>query len=144
MAVVAETNAISADPAIIESTLTANEFDIYRDHRSAAAAEHLVVRRGNRHCYVIFRRDRRKGLPFFASILYVSNPDLFRQSVRSVSRTLLFRHGVLATLVELRLVGGRCPWSIRLRSARPKMFKSPKLTPEMIDYLYSELVLLPW
>ena len=29
-------------------------------------------------CYVMFRKDRRKNLPLFASILYVGNPELFR------------------------------------------------------------------
>ncbi len=65
---------ISSDPRVIEATLTPEELAIYHDHRDAAAAHHLVVRRGDDHCYVIFRRDRRKNLPIFASILYVSNP----------------------------------------------------------------------
>ena len=42
------------------------------------AARHVVLIRGDEWCYVMFRRDRRKNLPLFASVLYVSNPALFR------------------------------------------------------------------
>jgi hypothetical protein len=135
---------ITSDPSEIEAALTAEELQIYRDHASAPAARHVLVRRGGEHCHVIFRHDRRKNLPIFASILYVSNPALFRASIRPFARTMLVRHRVLATLAELRVVGGRPSMSLRLRRSRSKMFKSPVLTPEMIDYLYSELVLLPW
>ena len=96
--------------------------------RSRARPERPIIsccNSGDESCYVVFRRDRRKSLPFFASILYVSNPDLFRTMVRPFVRHLLLRHGVLATLAELRIVSHR-PWlSILLRSPRPKMFKSP-------------------
>ena len=57
---------------------------------------------------------------------------------------MLLRHRVLATLAELKLVGERPNLSVQLRTSRPKMFKSENLTAEMIDYLYSELVVLPW
>jgi hypothetical protein len=54
------------------------------------------------------------------------------------------RHGVLATLIELRVVRYRPRFSVMLRASRRKMFKSPHLEPEQIDYLYSELVCVPW
>jgi hypothetical protein len=49
----------------------------------------------------MFRKDRRKGLPLFASILHVSNAGLFLKMVRPLARHLLIHHGALATLVEL-------------------------------------------
>lgn len=135
---------ISSDPAVIERTLTGHERDRYRDHAGAAAARHLVLVRDDRSCYVIFRKDRRKDLPLFASILHVSDPALFRELARPLSRHLLLRHGALATLAELRVVTHRPRWSLRLPSARQKMFKSPRLEPHQIDYLYSELVCVAW
>jgi hypothetical protein len=137
-------SAISSDPAVIEATLAGPERSLYRDHLDAAAAHHLVLTRGAVSCYVIFRKDRRKNLPLFASILYVSDPDLFRAMARRVSRHLLMRHGALATLAELRVVGHRPRFSVVLRTSRRKMFKSPHLEPEQIDNLYSELVCVPW
>jgi hypothetical protein len=137
-------NRISSDPALIERTLKGRELEIYRDHASTKAARHLVMIRGAESCYVVFRKDRRKSLPFFASILHVSNPRLFSKMVRPLARHLLIHHLVLATLAELRVVGDR-PWpSFRLPSARPRMFKSTRLEPDQIDYLYSELVCVAW
>jgi hypothetical protein len=137
-------HAISSDPAVLDSTLTGPDLELYRDHAGTAAARHLVLRRGARWCYVIFRRDRRKRLPLFASVLYVSDPELFRDMLRPFARHLLLRYGVLATLAELRVVKSRPRWSVGLRSARPKMFRSERLRPEQIDNLYSELICVAW
>lgn len=135
---------VSADPAVLAATLKGRELEIYRDHADAAAARHLVLTHGDRWCYVIFRRDRRKGLPGFASVLHVSDPDLFGRMAHRVSRHMLLRHGVLVALVERR-IGGVPRWPrFRLRSPRTKMFKSADLSPDKIDDLYSELVCLPW
>lgn len=135
---------ISGDRAMVERTLTGRQLEIYHDHANAGAARHLVLVRGDEWCYVIFRKDRRKRLPLFASILHVSNPALFHESSRAVSRHLLLRHGVLATLAEVRLVGARPRLSVILGTPRRKMFKSATLGPDDIDNLYSELVCVAW
>jgi hypothetical protein len=135
---------VRADPATIERTLRGRELEIYRDHAGTAAARHLVLIRGGEHCYVIFRKDRRKGLPLFASILYVSNPELFRAMAGSVGRHLLLRHGIPATLLERAVVARPPRLSATVASPRRKMFRSPDLEPAQIDYLYSELVCLSW
>jgi hypothetical protein len=92
----------------------------------------------------MFRRARRKDLPFFAAILHVSNPELFRRAIRPLTRHLLIHHGVLATLAELRIVGTRPRASLMLPSPRPKMYRSASLEPSQIDDLYSEMVCVPW
>lgn len=135
---------VSGDPRVIERTLTGEQLALYRDHKGAAAAHHLVLRRGGQWCYVVFRRDRRRRLPLFASILHVSDPVLFRRMLRPLARHLLLRHGVAATLVELRLAGRRPAGSLRLGGARRKMFRSARLGADQIDYLYSELVCVAW
>lgn len=135
---------VSADPAVIEDTIAGDDLERYRDHAGAAAARHLVLVRGDEWCYVVFRKDRRKRLPFFASILYASNPELLRAMDGRLSRHLLLRHGVLAILAELRVVKRRPRLSLMLRSPRRKMVKSDHLTPDQIDYLYSELVCVAW
>ena len=135
---------ITADPAQIERHVAGAELERYRDHVHAAAAHHALLLRGDEWCYVVFRKDRRKNVPAFASILHVSNPGLFAAMARPFARWLLVHHRVLATLAELRVVRQRPTPSVRLRSARPKMFKSPRLAPEQIDYLYSELVCVAW
>jgi hypothetical protein len=93
----------------------------------------------------VFRRDRYKRLPVFASVLHVSNRDLFRRMARPFARHLLLRHGLLGMLAELRVVGQRPRPSVLLRKPpRPRMFRSAHLRPDQIDYLYSELVCVAW
>lgn len=135
---------IITDPASIEAALEERDRAVYRDHAKACAAHHLVVTRGGRPCYVVFRRDRRKGLPLFASILHVSDRALFRAASRHVLSHLLTRHRIPATFLEHRIVGYRPSWGLRLRVPRAKMYRSDHLQAEQIDYLYSELVSVPW
>jgi hypothetical protein len=135
---------VSADPAVIESTLKGEDLQIYRDHAAAAAARHVVLIRGDRYCHVIFRTDRRKDLPFFASILHVSDPELFTAMRRRFQSHLLVRHRVLAMLAEIRVIGHRPPLSRPLSNPRRKMFRSAELSAHDIDYLYSELTCLSW
>ena len=90
-------------PGEITERLEGRNLALYEDHAPAAAAGHLVLVRGADTCYVLFRRDRRKNLPLFASLIYVSDPVLFRTGQRPVHRHLLFRHRIPFTLVELRV-----------------------------------------
>lgn len=135
---------VSADPSRLEHTLEGTELQVYRDHVGAAAAHHMLLTRGEQSCYVIFRKDRRKGLPLFASILYVSNPDLFKAMTGPLACHLLLRHRVAAMLLERVVIDHRPRLSRTLDSPRRKMFRSPTLGPARIDYLYSELVCVPW
>jgi hypothetical protein len=135
---------ISTDLDVIESRLSGERLELFRDHMRAPAARHVLLRIGDESCYVVYRRDRRKNLPVFASILHVSDPAVFRRGVRALSRHLLVRRGVLATLTELRIVGHRPMPSFMLRTARPKMYRSKHLGPEHIDNMYSELVCVKW
>jgi hypothetical protein len=117
---------------------------IFEDHRETLAAHHLVVSDGDHHCYLMFRRDRRKRLPLFGTVLHVSDADLFRRTAPAVAAHLLIRYGLPVTLVEERLIGGRPAGSVRLGGSRPKMFRSERLGPDDVDYLYSELTCVAW
>jgi hypothetical protein len=126
---------ISDDPEVIEGTLTGTELKLYQDHTKALMAHHLVLIRGNDSCYVMYR----KGAPALAVILHVGNPDLFHRALVPLTRHLLIRHGLMATLAELRIIEHRPHLSFKLRSW-PRMYRSASLEPGQIDYLYSELV----
>ena len=131
-------------PAQIEAALSDRDLQVYRDHRSAAAALHFVVRVGEESCYVIARRERRKGLPLFASLLHVSDPAVLARAGHAPYRHLLVRHRALVTLAEGR-VAGRPPRLSRQQAApRPRMFRGDGLSPRSVDYLYSELMCVPW
>ena len=133
-----------SDPHEVLDRLEGHERTLYEDHVGAAAAHHLALVRDRDACYVVFRRDRRKGLPLFASLIYVGNPALFEAGQQLVYRHLLLRHGIPFTLVELRVSRSRPRPAVMLRSPRPKMYRSPTLAADQIDYLYSELACVSW
>ena len=135
---------VSSDASVLSATLGGEDLRIYGDHQRAAAARHVVLLSGGEHCYVMYRKDTRKGLRVFATVLHVGNPALFHRYSRHLSRYLLLHEGAAATLAEVRVVGERPPAAVTLRTSRPKMFRSPTLGPENIDYLYSELTCLAW
>lgn len=134
---------ITADPRVITRTLAGSDLKIYRDHERALASHHLVLTRGRQTCYVLYRKYRYKRAPLFALILHVSNPALLRRALIPLTRHLLVRHGLVATLAELRTVGYRPALAFTLNNW-PKMYLSDRLEPGQIDYLYSELACVPW
>jgi hypothetical protein len=135
---------VSTDPAVIDSVLTGRDREVYRDHVRAGAAHHVVMRRGSDCCYVMFRHERRKGLPVFVSLLHVSDPRLFRAMIRTFSSHVLLRHRALATLIDHHVVPLPLWPTVPVRRGRPKMFRSTRLQAADIDYLYSELACVPW
>ena len=134
---------ISADPDVIEKTLAGAELELYRDHARALAVHHHVLIRGQDSCYVMYREFRHKDVPLYAVLLHVSNPDLFHRAMITLTRHLLVRHRLVATLSELRIIGYQPRLSFKL-NAWPKMYRSASLEPEQIDNLYSELACVPW
>jgi hypothetical protein len=135
---------VTSDRNALERALTGAQAQIYQDHADLAAAQHLLLTRGGATCHVIFRKDRRKGLPLFASILYVSDPALFRSMFRQVGAHLLVRHGIPATLAEPRITGGHLPGGRLLSNPRRKMVRGDGFDDNDVDYLYSELVSVSW
>ncbi len=133
---------ISADPDVIGGILAGTELELYRDHAQALAAHHIVLIRGRDSCYVMYRKTRLKGMPI-AQIVHASNPALFRRAVIPLTRHLLVRHRLPATLAELRIIGRRPPLAFRVTSW-PKMYRSDSLEPGLIDDLYSESLCIPW
>ncbi len=136
---------IIADPARIESLLRGDDLRIYHDHRTAAAARHIVAVHGERIGYLVVRRDRRRNLPLFASVLHAGGDRALLRTAWPQLRTQLLRTlHTPVTLAELRVLGFEPPLSIPLRKSRPKMFRSSTVTASDIDLLYSELTLLTW
>jgi hypothetical protein len=134
---------ITSDPDTIESTLTGSERRLYHDHAQTLATRHLVLIRGNEHCYLMYREFRFGDVPVFAVVLHVSNPDVFHRALVPLTRHLLVRRRLVATIAELRVIERRPRLSFKLNDW-PKLYRSADLTPDRIDYLYSELQCVPW
>lgn len=136
---------VTGDPAFLAATLRGEDAVIYRDHRDAAAARHVVAATGADYAYLVIRRDRRKGVPVFATPLHAGgNRELLRSAWPAVASHLLIRHRLIATLAEERILGFTPRWGILQPAPRVKMFRSPVVSAEHVDYLYSELALVEW
>lgn len=131
--------------ADIEAVLSGADLAAYRDHADSAAARHVVAVVDGRPCWVVFRAVRRKRVRLFASVLHVSDRDLFRAVAPAVYRHVLLAHGLPFTLLQTRVSGPR-PWhSVPLSAQRPTMYLSRTgEPPETVSYLYSELTQVPW
>ena len=135
---------VVTDSAAVDAALSEHDRHIHRDHSNAAAARHVVVEARGRTCYVVYRRVRRKRLPLFGRVLYLSDPDAFRAIAGRLGRHLLWRRAIPFLLVEHRVTGVP-PWhAVALRTSRPAMMRSSTLGPTDVDYLYSELTCVPW
>ncbi|NPC97936.1 hypothetical protein HOQ23_14285 [Nocardioides sp. zg-DK7169] len=127
----------------IDARLEGEQQRIFRDHRGAAGAHHVLVLAGAEQCYVVYRRDRRRGLRLFATLLHVGDPDVLARHLGVLRRHLLAR-GLPVTLAELRVLGTRPAGSVLLEHPRPKMFRGPDVPASAVDDLYSELTLVAW
>ncbi|MEZ0340668.1 hypothetical protein ACAG25_11870 [Mycobacterium sp. pV006] len=137
---------VITEPRVVERTLVGSQRQIYRDHVCALAARQLVLAHDGATCHVMYREFRHAVGTGYAMILYVSDPLVFRRCLRALTRHLLLRRGLIATLIEIRILGDRSDvpsWCFRLRDRR-KMYRSDSLAEHQIDYLYSELVTVPW
>jgi hypothetical protein len=125
---------VSSSPAVIEEWLTGDDLAVYRHHAASTAAEHVVLVSDGQPCHVMVRKLGRH-----AYVLYVSDRTMFQEMVRPLARHLLLHGGYIATLAELRVVGGQPPLSrIKPLKGHRRMYRSSTLRPDQIDYLYSE------
>jgi hypothetical protein len=127
-------------PGDIEAALHGDALEVYRDHAGFPWLRHALVGRPGHWCHVIYKRREFKGLPT-ASILYLSDPGVFRRGWRRLGAHFLAR-GMVSTQVEARWLG-QPPWPSAIRSGfNAKLFLSDRLQPAQIDVLYSETVAL--
>lgn len=135
---------VTEDPTAIEGMLKDHDAEVFRDHRHAAGARHLLLVRGGAYAYLMYRRDRRKQLPVFASPIYAGGDRDLMSSDWAAVTSHLARRGFAMTLAERRILGFR-PTGVgrQLGQPRPKMYRGD-IAPEDVDYVYSELSLLQW
>ena len=128
----------------LERVLVDRDADVYRDHRGAAAVEHLLVEGLGEYGYLMFRRDRRKGLRLFATPLFVGGSAACIESAWGAIRSHLLGKGLVFTLAEHRVLGFSSGLGTALAHPRPKMFRGDGICADEVDYLYSELTLVAW
>ncbi|MDQ7992122.1 MAG: hypothetical protein AAGC63_03520 [Propionicimonas sp.] len=135
---------LTTDPEVLRRVLRGRDAAVFADHEHAAATRHVLVQSGAGYGYLVFRRDRRKGLRLFATPLYAGgDPECLRRGWRRIGSYLLLRCGLPVTLAEPRILGFRPGPGRRLGKPRARMVRGvPDL--DGVDYLYSELALVEW
>jgi hypothetical protein len=130
-----------AGPSVIEQVLSPEDVKIYFDHRDLSWLSHLALGRPGDYCYVVYKKDRLKGLPG-ARVLAVSDPERFIQYRWVLGGHLLLRRGLLYTRIESRLLHRVPTLGIELAGYRSKVFRSDTLSEADISNLYTEIVAL--
>lgn len=125
----------------IDKVLPDNAAKIFRDNCGFPWLQYVAVGRPGAFCLVIFRQGVLKKLPC-ANIIGLSDPALFLQYQRTLGNYLLFRFGMVTTLVESRFLTASPLFSVRLSGYIEKMYHSDTLKDSDITNLYSELVCL--
>lgn len=124
----------------IEANLTGTALQIFRDHAVFPWLNQLLIGTEGNWCNVIYKRVTFKRLPA-AQILYLSDRVVFDRHFRRLSSHFLFS-GLISTHVECRFLM-KSPWPSAIRSGfNAKVYLSPTLTDQDIDYLYSETMAL--
>ena len=135
---------LTNDPETLGRVLVGRDALVYGDHRDAAAVEHLLVEGDGDYGYLMFRRDRRKGLRLFATPLFAGGSPASIESAWGVIRAHLLRKGLVFTLAEHRILGFSRGLGAELANPRPKMSRGDGIPADEVDYLYSELTLVAW
>lgn len=126
------------DAAAFEAALDETQRQIYRDHAPYRCG-HMLIERGDRRSYVVTVRRGRGGRAF-ADVLHASDPSLFVEAVAHTHVPLWRAHRTFLTGIDRRLVEHVPAATYVYRGLRPLQYRSPTLTLNDIDTLYSELV----
>jgi len=127
---------------VIRTKLGGNDLTIFDDHQGLKCL-HLLLESDNSYCYVVLKQTKRKNLPF-AKVHYLSNVNVFHQSMESLVANICVHFRVFGVMVDERYIQGRkFRASMKYPHQRKAFFKSNSVANEnRIDTLYSELVIL--
>lgn len=128
----------------LERELVGEERAMYRDLCSSPVARHVLLRRGERKCYVVATPVHRRGIPF-AEVQYIGDREFFWEH-RILAHAALFRAThAMGLWVDSRFAAGRRP-PLAIRWPARRLYRPTRddITPEMIDGLYSEMMALRW
>jgi hypothetical protein len=129
------------DPAQIAPRLGEAERLILEAHRVPGCG-HLLIESRRGSCYLVFTRTRGRRR-YFSHLHYIGTPAVFVRFLDRLKLHLLAVNRTPLIMLDARLAAGLdLPHSRVVPLGVPHVFRSSSLTPEQIDNLYSELILL--
>ena len=119
-----------------------DEERVFHRNLSYARARHVLLRRGDRRCYLVARLGHRKRMRV-AELLYIGDRGFFWENRILAQVAFTVTMGAVAISVDRRFAEGfSVPFA--LRRPKPRIYRPsrPDIPPVEIDGLYSELVML--
>jgi len=127
-------------PEEIRAELTGAERTMHEDMCSSPVARHVLLRRGDRQCYLVATPCRKWGFPY-ADVHYVGSREFFWEHRIMAQAALVLAMGIagLTVAIDRRFLLGRPPpLARRMKVMRLYRPAHDDITPMMIDGRYSE------
>lgn len=129
------------DGDALEEYLSPDERQMHQNHLKFGNTS-CVITNKDEACLIIINK-RKKGNAPWPEIYYVSNPDMFSANARMICARICSDLDVKGLVVDSRYMMGRtCYGVIEGFRKNRRFFRSPDLTAQDIDTLYSELPVL--
>ena len=129
---------VVVEAAALDAALGPEERQIAQDHRRYRCGQFLLTA-GDRRCFTVTVR-RGRGRAVFADVLYASDPALLMDCLAQVHATVFRFHRTILVGVDRRWVPAPPRLAFTYKKLRPIYMRSPDLSLERIDPLYTELV----
>ena len=125
----------------IDQHLTEEEKIIFK-HHSIFNCQHLLIRWKQEQLYLIAKKKLKKQLPFH-KIYYLNSTDLFLKNLSFFRFHLPRVLKSFGFIIDSRFLKKKIiPVSLRKEFSVPMLYRSRRVQPNQIDYLYSEYFLL--
>jgi len=134
---------IITDNKIIERLLDGEHLKIFHNHQSFQC-RHFFVQSKEGCCYLVVSKLKRKKPPYvFAEIHYISDLSVFQRHICSITMSLCLNLCIFAVYVDNRyLEGVNVLFSKKIRLTQPRVYRCGSNDCDIVDNLYSELILL--
>jgi acetoacetyl-CoA synthetase len=126
------------EPSALDTELAPTERRIAADHRRYRCGQFLLIS-GDRRCFAVTVR-RGRGRRVFADVLYASDPPLLMECLPWVHATAFRFHRTVLLGVDRRWIPAPPRLAFIYTRLRPIYMRSPHLSIEAIDPLYTEIV----
>ncbi|MHA1564812.1 MAG: GNAT family N-acetyltransferase [Alphaproteobacteria bacterium] len=132
---------VSTDPATIRSGLSPPARLLFDDHATFDATPYLLRAPSGETCFLLMS-IRRKGAGIaYHEALYMSDPSVFAPYAQQFADLILPAEQALVAL-DCRFLDGQEVTAETEPIPAPRFFKSSRLQPSQVDFLYSEILLL--
>src|SRR5437762_13843570 len=115
---------------------------MHEDMSSSPVARHVLLRRGDRQCYLVATPCRKWGVPY-ADVHYLGDREFFwehRILAQAARVAAMGIAGFAVAIDRLFLVGRPPPPTQRMKMMRLYRPAHADITPMMIDALYSDVI----